>query len=126
MLFSVDETLLPRLVNLSTSFRGSPSLIKAHVFCFVCVHMEAYATCFPFQTMLQGFGSGGCIYQKRFVICVVRVRNSLCGVSSASFFCQREDHTPVLIKKNLSSGGFCRSREPKNENNSKLKYREIL
>ena len=39
MSFSVDETLLPRLVNMSTSFEGPPfnygdvaSLIKAHEF----------------------------------------------------------------------------------------------
>ena len=46
MSFSVNETLLPRQVNLSTSFREPPfsvemlvSLIKAHIFCFVSVQL---------------------------------------------------------------------------------------
>ena len=57
MSFSVDETLLPWYVNLSTNFREPPfsvemlPLIKALVLYFVCVDMEAYATSCPFQTM---------------------------------------------------------------------------
>ena len=40
--------------------------------------MEAYATCRFLQTMRQGFGLGGSIYQKRSVICVICVRNIEC------------------------------------------------
>ena len=42
MLFSIDETLLPRYVNISTNLRESPVsfLIKTHVSCFVCIHIE--------------------------------------------------------------------------------------
>ena len=50
MSISLDETLLPREVNESTSFRELPfksgdvaSLIKAHIFRLVCIEMEAYA-----------------------------------------------------------------------------------
>ena len=51
MSFSVDETLLPRYVNLSTSFRVPPLcgdvsfLIKTHVLRFVCIQVEANAAC---------------------------------------------------------------------------------
>ena len=64
------------------------SLIKPHDLCFV--YTEAYVTCCPFQTMQQGLCQGWCIYQKHYVISVVRVRNSLSGVSSASCLCQRK------------------------------------
>ena len=42
MSFSVDETLLPMYVNLSTSFScgNVACLIKAHIFSFVCIDME--------------------------------------------------------------------------------------
>ena len=40
--------------------------------------------------MKQGFGFGGCICQKWYIIGVVGFGNCLCGVSSASFFCQLE------------------------------------
>ena len=47
MSFSFYEPLLSRYVNLSTSFRELPSsmagLIKAHVFNFACIDMEASA-----------------------------------------------------------------------------------
>ena len=54
-------------------------LIKIYVLHFFCVHMGAYATCCPFQTLQHGFVPGWCICQKRYVINVVRVGNSLCG-----------------------------------------------
>ncbi len=63
------------------------SLIKAHIFRLVCVDMEAYASGCSFQTMYQGFGLRVYICQKRYVIGVVCVSNSMCGVSSASFLC---------------------------------------
>ena len=56
--FSVDETLLPRQVNLSISFRELPlsvemSLIKAHVFHLVC-----YASSCSFHTIQKEFQPG--------------------------------------------------------------------
>ena len=60
---------------------GVTSLIKAHVFHHVCVDMEAYASSWSFQTMLQGFRLGGCICQKHYVINVVHVSNRLCWVT---------------------------------------------
>ena len=47
--------------------------------------MEANATCCLLLTIQQGFDQSRCICQKRYVIRVVHVRNSLCGVSSASY-----------------------------------------
>ena len=48
---SVDETQLPRYVNLFTNFRGSllrvemiPSRLK-HMYCFICVPAETNASC---------------------------------------------------------------------------------
>ena len=97
MSFSVDSTLLPRYVNLSTSLRGvpfrvemSPVLVIAHIFRFVCINMEAYACCCSFQTMQKCFGLVRCICQYRYVIGVVGVGNYCCGVSSASFLRQFE------------------------------------
>ena len=90
---SVDETLLPWYVNLSTCFRESSLcgdvtfLIKAHVFLLVCVDMEPYACGCSLQIMLWGFILGGYICLKRYVIGVVHISNYLCGVSSASFLC---------------------------------------
>ena len=53
MPFSVDETLIPRYVKLSTSFREPLFSVEmsqnrvhvSHVLYFGCVHMEVYATC---------------------------------------------------------------------------------
>ena len=36
--------------------------MKAHVLCFVCIDMEAYATCRFLQTIQQGFASDGWLY----------------------------------------------------------------
>ena len=74
MSFSVDETLLSRLVNLSTSFREltfsvdmSPLWLK---------HMYSVLPALTWKPMpaaacsrqCKGFGLGGCICQKRYVI----------------------------------------------------------
>ena len=64
--------------------------IKAHVFRFVCIDMEANACGGSFQTMQKGFGLGGCICQKRYVIGVVGVGYCFCGIPSTSFLCQLE------------------------------------
>ena len=51
-----------------TSIWPIASLIKAHVFCQICVDMETYATSCSFQNMYLGFGFGGCICQRRYII----------------------------------------------------------
>ena len=62
MLFSVDEMLLPRYVNLSINFRESPfsvemsSFLLKHVLRFDCTDMEVNATCCLLQNMQSGFG----------------------------------------------------------------------
>ena len=90
---SVDETLLLRYMNLFTNFRELPfrvemvpSRVKTHVPHFVCVLVEANASCC--LVMQLGFGLIRCICMKRFVICIVSVHYIFCGVSSASgLFC---------------------------------------
>ena len=54
--FSVDETLLPTSVSLSTNFKDLP--FSFDELCFVCLDIEAYGTCCPFQTMPQGLDLG--------------------------------------------------------------------
>ena len=89
MSLSVDETLLPRYVNLSANFRESPSRmelssfwLKRILFCLL-LH-RGNATCCLLQIMKQGFSLGRCICKKCYVICIVCVRNSFCEVSSVS------------------------------------------
>ena len=89
MSVAVDETLLPRQVNLSIDFRKPPfrvEIIFDLTTCtsFVCFHMETNATCCLLLNMLQGFGLGRCICKNRYIICVVCIWNSLCEVSPAS------------------------------------------
>ena len=53
---SVDETLLPGQVNLSTKKSAVlcgdvAALIKEHIFRLVCIDMKAYACSCSFQTM---------------------------------------------------------------------------
>ena len=93
MSFSVGETRLPRYVYLSNNFREPPFkvemssfVIKRQVLRFVSIHIETNAICCLLQTMYQGFGLGWCIWKTHYIICVVcivYVRNSFCGVSSA-------------------------------------------
>ena len=59
--------------------------------------METNATCCLLQTMQQGFFLGRCICQKRYRICVVCIRYSLCEASSASI-----DMLSFIGKLNLS------------------------
>ena len=55
---SVDDTLLPWYVNLSTNVRGTFRVemasfsIKTYVLYFVCIHAEADASCCLLQAML--------------------------------------------------------------------------
>ena len=88
----VDETLLPRYMNLYTNFKGIYSdlhcelLIKTYVLRFVHVHVETNAFCSLLPTMLRGFGFGRCICKKYYVNCIVYLRNSFCRISSCSCF----------------------------------------
>ena len=96
-LVSLHETMLPRYVNFSTNFRVpsfrvemAPSRLKHmySVFCwffFFCVYKVANASRYPLQAMQQGFGLGQLIFDKRYVICIVGVHYSFCGISSASY-----------------------------------------
>ena len=75
MSLSVDETLLPRYVNLSTNFGGMsfrvetpPSCLK-HVLCFVYIQVRANASCCLLKAMQGRFSLGWCICKKRYVIC---------------------------------------------------------
>ena len=63
MSFSVDEAMLLRLMNLSTSFREPPFsvemfsfFIKTYVLRFVWIHMEVNVTCCLLRTVQLGFG----------------------------------------------------------------------
>ena len=55
---SVDEKLLPKYMNLSTNFKGSPYREEMapfwlkHVFCFACIYVESNATCCLLQAVL--------------------------------------------------------------------------
>ena len=49
-----------------------------HVLRFVCIHVEANATCCLLQTMQQGFGLGRCSCKNHYVIYEVSVHNSFC------------------------------------------------
>ena len=89
---SVDETLLPRYMNLSTNFPEllfrveiSPSWLK-HMYCFVCIHMETNASSCLLQAMQQGFNLDRWICKKCYIICIVYIHNSFCGILSASCF----------------------------------------
>ena len=81
MSFSEDLTLLPRQVNLSTSFREPPFIIEMSPLWFWLKHMYSilsaliWRTMSPaalFQTIQLEFSWGMCICQKCYVICVVR------------------------------------------------------
>ena len=96
MSVSVEETLLPRKVNFSTSFREllfsvemSPVWLK-HIYSILCAltwkPMPAAARsklCSRVSAWVSAFASIA-------VIGVVGVGNCLCGVPSASFLCQLE------------------------------------
>ena len=64
MLFSVDEKLLLKQVILFINFRatklfrGISFFIKTHLIHFVCILVEANATCCLHKTMQQGFSFG--------------------------------------------------------------------
>ena len=89
--FSVDASRGDKFVHL---FQGATFLV-AMAFVWFCfwlkciyyffrIYMKAYTTCCFFQTMQQEFGLGGCICQKRYVISVVRICYSFCGLLSTS------------------------------------------
>ena len=83
--FWVDVTLLPRYLNLFSSFRDLLFIVMLPLWlkrCFVYIDMGVNATSSPFQTMQQGFSLDEYIWQKRHVFSVVLVGNCSCGVFS--------------------------------------------
>ena len=59
--------------------------------------MKVSASCCLLQTIQKRFSFGGCICLKRYIICVVSVRNSLCGVSSTSCVGQYWSTFDILV-----------------------------
>ena len=88
MSFSADETLLLRKVNLSISLREPP--FSVGVLPLWLKHM--YSLCWHrglcHLPLVPNYVSGIRLERKYYVIDVVRVHNSLCGVSSAFCLCQ--------------------------------------
>ena len=110
MSFSVDETLLPKYVNLSTSFREvplsremSPVWVK-HIYSVLCA--------LTWRPMLAATRSKLCssvsawldfIYQYRYVIGVVGVGNCFCGVHLLLFFVSSKPFSLILSINVLST-----------------------
>ena len=92
MSFSVDEKLLPRLVNLSTSFKEPPVRVEMSHVWFWLKHMYSVLSALTwrpippaaFSRLCSWNSAWECICQKRYVISVVHVRNNLYTVLSAS------------------------------------------
>ena len=93
MTFSVDETLLPRYVNLSSNFWELP--FRVEMSSFLLKHIHSVLSVFKWRTMPPAACSRLCngdsalvgvFKKKRYVICVVCFCYSLCGISSASWF----------------------------------------
>ena len=89
---SVDEMLVSRYVNWPINSRGLPLRVEMapfclkHIYCFICISIEANASCCLLWTMQQKFGLSRCIGEKRLVICVVFICHSFCGILPASIF----------------------------------------
>ena len=92
MSFSVHETLLPRQVNLFSSFRAPQFSVEMSP--FLLKHIYFVLSAFTWRPMLSAACSRLCsrdsakvdVFAKSSVICIVCVRNSFCGVSSAFRF----------------------------------------
>ena len=98
--FSVDETLLPGQVNLFTSFRETPFIVAIPpLWLKHCTQFWLHSHGGQCQTVQQGFGLSRCICQLGYVISIVRVCNSLYGVSSASCLF----HIKTIFLLNLST-----------------------
>ena len=77
---SEDEILLPRFQKWSINFSGlplkvemAPSRLKHMKSFFICVHIEANASCCLFQAVKKGFSFDKCIYKKYLLFCVVYI-----------------------------------------------------
>ena len=97
MSFSVDSTLLPRYVNLSTSLSGVPSRVEMspvwlqHIYSVLCALTQRPMLAAARSKLCRSvFGLVRCICQYRYVIGVVGIGDCCCGVSSASFLRQFE------------------------------------
>ena len=94
MSFSVNETLLRRQVNLSTSFRELPFSVKMSPLWLK--HMNSALPALTWRPMPPATRFRICnrVSAKAVVfayaISEISVRNCLCGTSSASFLCQLE------------------------------------
>ena len=80
---SFDEILLLRHVKLSTNFRCTsfrvemvPSRLK-RVLCFICVLVQANASCCIARSEQQGFDLSRCICKKHNVICVCQLQQNI-------------------------------------------------
>ena len=94
MSFSVDSTLLPRYVNLSTSLSGVTwcRLFNYSTYIPFCVHWHG-GQCLQLLVPKHAivFRLVWVYLPYRYVIGVVGVGNCFCRVPSASFLCQLED-----------------------------------
>ena len=96
MSFSVDEILLPRRMNLSTSFRELPFCGKMSPLWLK--HMCSILSALSWRLMPAAARSRICgrvsdwvgVFARSTVFGVIRVHNCLSGVSYASFLCQLE------------------------------------
>ena len=70
------------LLILGASVEKVPSHLK-RILCFVCIYVEANASCSLLKAMQLGFCLGWCICKKRYIICIVRVCYSFCRISSS-------------------------------------------
>ena len=93
---SVDETLLPRKVNLSSGFRELRFRVEMSALCLKHLYsvLSALTWPMPAATRSRLFSRvsawPGVFFHKCYVISIVHVHNCLCRVSSASFLCQFE------------------------------------
>ena len=96
MSFSVDETLIPWYVNLSTSFRELP--FNVEMLPLWLKHMYSILSALIWRPMPSAARSRLCnrdsvwvgVFARSAFVGIVRVRNCLCEVSSASLLCQLE------------------------------------
>ena len=87
MSLSVDEMLLPRYMKVSTNFREppfrgkmSPSWLKHLHFILSAFTWRPLPPAACSRLCSKGISLGRCICKKHYIICVVCVYNSFCGV----------------------------------------------
>ena len=110
-LFSVKEILLPRCVNGSTNFRGSPVKVKVVSPCLkhmnaicICVHEEVNASSCLLQAIQHGFGLSTCICAQPYNLPSLSTTN-VKGFNKKNDFQYTHTHTyihTIKIKTTLS------------------------